>query len=58
MAVNVEPGQAVTKGMTLVVLSAMKMQNELTAPNDATVKEVLVSPGDTVNQQQVLVTLE
>jgi len=36
----------------------MKMQNELTARDDATVKEVLVSAGQTVNQNQVLVTLE
>jgi biotin carboxyl carrier protein len=58
VAVNVEPGQAVTKGMTLVVLSAMKMQNELTARADGTIKEVLASAGQTVNQNQVLVTLE
>jgi acetyl/propionyl-CoA carboxylase alpha subunit len=58
VAVNVEAGQSVSKGMTLVVLSAMKMQNELTARDDATVKEVLVSAGQTVNQNQVLVTLE
>jgi len=58
VAVNVEAGQAVTKGATLVVLSAMKMQNELTARADGTVKEVLVSAGQTVDQNQVLVTLE
>ena len=58
VGVSVEPGQAVTRGMTLVVLSAMKMQNELTAPADATVKEVLVTPGQTVDQNQILVRLE
>jgi len=58
VAVNVEPGQAVAKGATLVVLSAMKMQNELTARDDAVIKEVLVSAGQTVDQNQVLVTLE
>ena len=58
VAVPVEAGQDVTKGTTLVVLSAMKMQNELTAPADATVKEVLVSAGQTVDQNQVLVRLE
>jgi len=57
VAVNVEPGQAVTRGMTLVVLSAMKMQNELTAREAGTVKEVHVSAGQTVDQNQVLVTL-
>ena len=58
VAVPVEPGQAVARGTTLVVLSAMKMQNELTAPADGTVKEVLVSAGQTVDQQQVLIRLE
>lgn len=58
VAVPVEVGQAVKEGTTLVVLSAMKMQNELTAHEDATVKEVLVSPGQTVDQNQVLVRLE
>ena len=58
VAVPVEVGQGVAKGTTLVVLSAMKMQNELTAPADATVKELLVSAGQTVDQNQVLVRLE
>ena len=56
VAVHVEPGQTVTKGAALVVLSAMKMQNELTARDDATVKEVHVQAGQTVDQGQVLVT--
>lgn len=58
IAVPVTPGQAVTKGTSLVVLQAMKMENELTARDDATIKEVLVSPGQTVEQNQTLVTLE
>jgi biotin carboxyl carrier protein len=58
VGVAVESGQSVAKGTTLIVLSAMKMQNELTAPLDATVKEVLVSAGQTVDQNQVLVRLE
>jgi acetyl-CoA/propionyl-CoA carboxylase biotin carboxyl carrier protein len=57
VGVPVEAGQAVSKGTTLVVLSAMKMQNELTAPADSTVKEVLVMAGQTVDQDQVLVRL-
>ena len=58
VGVPVEVGQSITRGTTLVVLSAMKMQNELTAQADGTVKEVLVSAGQTVDQQQVLVRLE
>lgn len=58
VSVSVAVGELVTRGMTLVVLSAMKMQNELTAPADGTVTEVLVSAGQTVDQNQVLVRLE
>lgn len=58
VGIPVEVGQAVSKGTTLVVLSAMKMQNELTAPSDGVVKEVLVGAGQTVDQRQVLVRLE
>jgi glutaconyl-CoA/methylmalonyl-CoA decarboxylase subunit gamma len=58
VSVPVAAGEAVAKGTTIVILSAMKMQNELTAPGDATVKEILVGPGQTVEQNQVLVRLE
>lgn len=56
VAVHVSPGQQVAKGEALVVLSAMKMQNELSARDDATVKDVLVQAGQTVDQGQTLIT--
>ena len=46
--VLVEPGQAVNRGAGLLILEAMKMENEIQSPIDGTVKEVFVSPGDTV----------
>jgi len=58
VAVQVEPGQTVSRGSSLVVLQAMKMENELTAHEDGRVREVLVSPGQTVDQGQALVRLE
>ena len=58
VAVPVAVGEKVARGTTLVVLSAMKMQNELTAPADGMVMEISVSPGQTVDQNQVLVRLE
>lgn len=58
VAVPVAVGERVARGTTLVVLSAMKMQNELTAPADGTVSEVAVGPGQTVDQNAVLVRLE
>lgn len=57
VAVPVEEGQPVAKGENLVILESMKMQNELKAPRDGTVSAVRVKAGDSVNQNQVLVTL-
>jgi biotin carboxyl carrier protein len=55
--VQVTPGQQVTPGMGLVVLEAMKMENELRAPAAAVVRAVLVEAGQTVEKGQTLVEL-
>lgn len=55
--VNVKPGDSVKKGDVLVVLEAMKMENDVCAPADATVASVEVSQGATVETDAVLVTL-
>lgn len=57
IAVPVEIGQQVAKGDNLVILESMKMQNELKAPRGGTVGRVRVKPGDSVDQNQVMVTL-
>src|SRR5947209_18737138 len=56
--VAVAPGDQVHEGQRLVVLEAMKMENEITSPQAGTVKEVLVSEGATVEGGKPLVTLE
>jgi pyruvate carboxylase subunit B len=56
--VNVESGQQVEAGQSLVVLQAMKMENELSSPAQATVGRVHVQPGQAVDQGQILVELE
>jgi biotin carboxyl carrier protein len=56
--VLVEPGMAVTAGQTLVVLEAMKMENEIRAPFDGLVTAVPASPGQTVVRNQVLVEVQ
>jgi biotin carboxyl carrier protein len=53
----VEPGQELAEGDTLVILEAMKMENELRAPRAGIVHDVRVKPGDQVALGQVLVTL-
>lgn len=57
LKVNVTPGQAVKEGDVLVVLEAMKMENEILAPKACTVKQVLVSKGATVDTGATLVVL-
>jgi biotin carboxyl carrier protein len=53
----VAPGQEVAEGDTLVILEAMKMENELRAPRAGTVHDVKVSPGAQVQLGQTLLTL-
>ena len=55
--VPVKAGQAVKTGDVLVVLEAMKMENEIKAAHDATVASVAVSKGESVDTGAVLVTL-
>ena len=54
---NLITGQAVKAGDVLVVLEAMKMENEIVAPQDGTVASVNVSKGDSVEAGQVIITL-
>jgi pyruvate carboxylase subunit B len=56
--VEVQAGDRVRAGQGLVVMEAMKMENELRASADATVKEVLVSPGDAVEKGALLLRME
>ena len=53
--VQVQPGDKVAAGAGLVVLEAMKMENELKAATAGTVKAVRVAPGEAVEKGQVLV---
>lgn len=55
--VKVAVGQAVNAGDVVVVLEAMKMQNNIEAENSGTVTSVMVNKGDTVMEGTVLVTI-
>jgi len=50
-------GQTVAKGAPLLILSAMKMQNEIGAPADGVVQEIHVTAGQAVSAGAKLVTL-
>lgn len=55
--VKVTPGQVVSEGQVLVILEAMKMENEITAPAAGTVSAVHVEKGGSVSPGDVLVVL-
>ena len=55
--VKVAQGQAVKSGDVLVILEAMKMENEIKAPADGTVASIAVSKGEGVDTGATLVTL-
>jgi biotin carboxyl carrier protein len=56
--VLLRPGDEVSAGQGVVVVEAMKMQNEVKSPKAGRVTEIKVSPGDTVNANQVLAIVE
>ena len=56
--VKVANGAAVKKGDILVILEAMKMENEILAPRDGVVVGVSVTKGSTVNSGDLLVSLQ
>lgn len=57
-SVLVKPSDQVTQGQPMVVLEAMKMENQITAPVAGTVKRVDVKEGDSVREGHVLLVLE
>lgn len=58
LSVKASAGQAVKKGDVLMILEAMKMENEICAPQDGTIASVQVSAGDSVESGDVLVTMD
>lgn len=58
VSVEVTPGQEVKRGQGLVILAAMKMENEIKSPRAGRVKSVDVQPGQTVEQGRTLVVIE
>ena len=57
VAVKGAVGQAVKKGDVILVLEAMKMENDIVAPQDGTIASINVSTGDSVESGAVLATL-
>ncbi|MEW8959924.1 MAG: acetyl-CoA carboxylase biotin carboxyl carrier protein subunit, partial [Moorella sp. (in: firmicutes)] len=53
----VKPGQKVSQGQVLLIIEAMKMENEIQAPFDGVVHEIMVQAGSSVTGGQPLVRL-
>ena len=58
LSVNVSQGQAVKAGDTLVILEAMKMENEIVAPRDGTIAQVVTTKGAVVETGAPLIVLQ
>lgn len=58
LSVNVKVGDSVKKGQLLVVLEAMKMENEILAPNDGRITGVNVTKGASVESGMTLCTIQ
>jgi len=56
--VQTESGATVEKGAGVIVVEAMKMQNEMKSPRDGIVISINVKPGDTVNAGDVLAVID
>ena len=57
LSVSASVGQAVKAGEVLMILEAMKMENEIVAPCNGTVKQILVQKGSTVATDQALAVI-
>ena len=57
VAIAVAPGDVVAAGQPMLVVEAMKMQNELRAPRDGTIGEIAVAAGSTVERGDLLLVL-
>jgi len=57
LSIKVQEGQEVKAGQVVLILEAMKMENEITAPVDGQIKEILVSEGQSVNTGEALFTI-
>ncbi len=56
--IRVKPGDAVKAGQGLIVVEAMKMENELKCPHDCVIKSIKVKEKEPVDQNQVLIEFE
>ncbi|HPU35203.1 MAG TPA: biotin/lipoyl-binding protein [Bacillota bacterium] len=57
LSIKVNSGDQVKRGQVLIILEAMKMENEIMADSDGTIRDIHVSPGQSVQTGDLLITL-
>lgn len=57
LSINVNVGDTVKSGDTLLIIEAMKMENPILAPKDGKISNILVTKGETVNSGSVMITI-
>ena len=55
ISINVKPGDKVKKGEVLLVYEAMKMENDIIAEKDVTIRQILVKPDEVINTDQAMI---
>ena len=58
LRVDIAAGQAVEAGETVLIIEAMKLENEVVAPRDGVIEQVFVKEGQTVNAEDALYSLK
>ena len=56
--IKVKPGDKVKKGDVLLIIEAMKLENEVVSPFEGTVAQILVTKGQNVKAKEAIVTIE
>lgn len=56
--INVSKNQSVSRGDILLILEAMKMENEIVSPVDGVIKDIHISEKSTVNSGELLISIE
>ncbi|AMC11900.1 acetyl-CoA carboxylase biotin carboxyl carrier protein subunit [Lutibacter profundi] len=56
--INVEIGQKVSEGETLLILEAMKMENTISSPKSGIIKSIYIKKGETVEKGELMIELE
>ncbi|WP_028307850.1 biotin/lipoyl-containing protein [Desulfitibacter alkalitolerans] len=57
LSIKVKPGDTVGAGQVILILEAMKMENEITAPVDGQIKDILVAEGQAVNSGDAMLVI-